>query len=49
MAYNTDFRLNTTDSPDAKPIVNFMDQSRLDIHARGKNLRDKILMKFNFF
>ena len=49
MAYITDFKIYTKHSPDAKPIVNFMDESRFDIHAAGKKLRDKNKMKFNFF
>ena len=45
---NTDDKFNTTNSPDGKPIIEFMDEIRFDVHARGKNLRDKNLIKSNF-
>ena len=44
----TDYKFNTTDSPDAKLINDFTDEIHFDQHARGKNVRDKNLMK-NYF
>ena len=45
----TVFRLNKTDSPDAKLIADFMNEIRFDIHARGKSfLRDRNPIKMYF-
>ena len=46
----TDYDFNKTDSPDAKQIINFLDEMHCDIHAKGessrkKNLRKSILIK----
>ena len=41
----TDYKYNTTDPPDAKLMINFMDEIHFDIHARGKSLRDTNLIK----
>ena len=37
-----------TDSPDAKQIINFLDEMHFDIHAKGKSSRDKNLIKNKF-
>ena len=41
----TEYKFNTTDSPDTKLIIDFMDEISFDIHARGKSLRDRHLIK----
>ena len=43
-----DYKFNTTDSPDAKLIIDFMDEIHFDKHARGKSVRDKNLIKKYF-
>ena len=48
LKFITDYKLNTTGSSDAKLIIGLMDQIRFDIHARGKNLTDKNLIR-NYF
>ena len=40
----TNYIFNTTHSPDAKPIIDFMDDIRFDIYARGKSSRDRNLL-----
>jgi len=37
----TDYKFDTTDSPDAKVNIDIMDEMHFDIHARGKSLRDE--------
>ena len=44
----TDCKLNTTDSPDAKLIIDFMDEMHFHIHSLGKSLRDRNLIKSYF-
>ena len=44
----TGYNFITTDSPDAKLIIDFMVEILFDIHAGGKYLRDKNFMK-NYF
>ena len=44
----TDLKSNTTGSPDANPIVEFLVEIHFEIYARGKSLRDRNLAK-NFF
>ena len=41
----TEHKLNTTHSPDPKNIIVFIDEMRVDIHSRGKSLRDRNLTK----
>ena len=41
----TDFKFNTSYSPVAKLIIDFMDEIRFDKHARGKSFRDRNLIK----
>ena len=40
-----DFKINTTDSLDAKLIIDFMDGIRFDKPSRGKDLTDRKLIK----
>ena len=40
-----EYKLTTTDSPDAKHINNYMDYMRFDTHARGKTVRGRNIMK----
>ena len=35
----TEYKVNKTDSPDAKLIIDTMDELHLDIHSRGRSLR----------
>ena len=44
----TDYKFSATDSPDAKLIIDFMDEICFDVHGRGKSLRDDNLIK-NYF
>ena len=44
----TDYDFNETNSPDAKQIINFMNEMHVDIHATGKSSRD-ISLKKNYF
>ena len=44
----TDYKFNTTESPDAKPIIDFMDEMRFDTRARSKSVEDRNLNK-NYF
>ena len=39
----TDFIFNTTDSPDAKLIITFMDEMHFDTQARAKSMGDRII------
>ena len=39
----TDYKFITTDSRDAKLIIDFMEEMHFDIHPRGKSLVDKNL------
>ena len=41
----TDYIFFATDSPVAKLFIDFMDEIRFEIHARGKCFRDKNLIK----
>ena len=41
----TDYKFNTTDSPDAKLIMDFMDAMHFDIRSSGRSLRDRNLIK----
>ena len=41
----TEYKFNTTDSPDSKLINDFVDEMPFDVHARGKSLRDKTFLK----
>ena len=41
----TDYKFIPTDSPDAKSIIDIMDEMQLDILSRGKNLRDRNLLE----
>ena len=41
----TDYKFNTTDSPDAKLIIGFMYAFRSDIHARCNCLSDRNVIK----
>ena len=41
----TEYKFNTTDSRDTKLIIDFMHEISFDIHARGKSLRDRHLIK----
>ena len=41
----TDYDFNKTDSPDAKQIIDSMDEMHFDIHTKGKSFRDKNLKK----
>ena len=41
----TDCDFNKTDSPDAKPIVTFLDETSFDIYAKRKSFRDKASQK----
>jgi len=40
----TDYDFNKKESPDAKQIINFMDEMHFDIHRTGKSTRDKTLI-----
>ena len=44
----TDYKFKTTDSLDAKLIINILDEMHFDFHSRGKSLRDRTLRK-NYF
>ena len=37
----TDYDFNKTDLPDAKHVINFLDEILIDIHAKGKSFRDE--------
>ena len=37
----TDYQFNKTDSPDAKQIINFLDDMHFEIHSKGKSLGDR--------
>ena len=37
----TEYDFNKTDSPDAKQIINFLDEMHFDIHAKEKSSSDK--------
>ena len=39
------YKFKTTDSPDSKLIIDFIDEMHFDIHSRGKSLRDRNLIK----
>ena len=40
----TDYDFIKTNSPDAKQIINFLQEIYFDIHAKGKSSRDKSLI-----
>ena len=40
----TDYKFITTDSPDAKQIIDTLDEMHSDIISRGKRLRDRNLL-----
>ena len=44
----TDYKFNRRDSPDAKLIIDNMDEIRFEIHSRGKSLSDRSLLR-NYF
>ena len=41
LSMKTDFDFDKTNSPDAKQIINFLDQLHFDIHAKGRISRDE--------
>ena len=41
----TDYQFNTTDSPDAKLIIDIMEEMHFDIHSRSKKLGDRNVIK----
>ena len=41
----TRYKFNTTDSPKTKLTIDFTDETHFDIHARGRNFRDRNLIK----
>ena len=44
----TDYKFNTTDSPNAKIVIDLMDDIRFDIHSRDESLSDRNLTR-NYF
>ena len=40
-----DYDFNKTNSPEAKQIINFLDEMHIDIYAKSKRTRDKNLIK----
>ena len=45
LSMTTDLDINKTKSPNAKQIINFLDEVNFDIHAKGTNCTDKNLIE----